>query len=321
MFEVAPDGVWTERHTTPVGDNPSFLCLSPDGRMLYTVHGDRDAVSAFAVDAADGQLAPRDTQPVEGRNPVHLALSPSGRWLVVACYATGNVSCLSVGREGGLGPVASRLALPGEPGPVAAQQKGSHPHQVVFDPSGRWLLVPDKGADCLHTLTLDEATGRLTLVGSRIFRAGSGPRHLVFTRDGERLYLACELDSTVVACGFDAGTGTVSPLSTHSTVPAELPGNTAAGIVLTADERTLYVSNRGHDNVAAFGIEPLSGGLTPTGWFPASGRTPRFIATDPCGGLLAANEDSDALCCVGVNTFPLAHTGSPVCVVFIKDLS
>lgn len=322
LFEAAPDGRWVARHTTPAGDNPSFLCLAPDGRTLYAVQGDGGAASAFSVAAADGRLTSLGTWPVEGRNPVHLAMSPDARWLVVACYASGNVSCLPVHREGGLGPVASRLVLPGSPGPVAAQQRGSHPHQVVFDPSGRWLLVPDKGVDRLHTLVLDAATGRLALANSVALPAGSGPRHLVFTRDGRRLYLACELASAVMACEFDAHAAAASPVGSLPTIPAALAGNTAAGIALAADERTLYVSNRGHDSVALFDVEPASGRLARAGWRAAGGRTPRFIAALPVGGLLVANEDTDSLCRLGPaddTPFPLAHTGSPVCVVFTQD--
>lgn len=323
MFQVSPQGVWSERHTTAAGANPSFLCLHPGGRMLYAVHGDGDAVSAFAVEAADGRLRPQGTHPVDGRNPVHLCLSPNVRWLLVACYATGSVSSLAVREDGRLGPIASRLALPGEPGPVAAQQQGSHPHQVVFDPTGRWLLVPDKGTDRLHTITLDEATGALAWVSCAALPPGSGPRHLAFTRDGRRLYLACELGSAAAACNFDARTGTPTSVASWSTLAEAVPGNTAAGIVLSDDERTLYVSNRGHDSIATFRVDPVSGRLAPSGWLPSGGSTPRFIAGDPIGGVLVANEDSDALCRVAGTAAPspLARTGSPVCVVFTKDLS
>lgn|SRR5574337_800825 len=323
MFLVSPQGTWSERHTTAAGANPSFLYLHSGGRVLYTVHGDGDAVSAFAIEAADGRLLPQGRYPVDGRNPVHLCLSPNVRWLLVACYATGNVSSLAVREDGRLGHIASRLALPGEPGPIAAQQQGSHPHQVVFDPSGRWLLVPDKGTDRLHTLTLDEATGKLSWVSSAALPPGSGPRHLAFTRDGQRLYLACELGSAVAACDFDARTGVPACVASWPTLAASVPGNTAAGIVLSDDERTLYVSNRGHDSIATFRVDPMSGHLTPSGWLSSGGSTPRFIAGDPMGGVLVANEDSDALCRVAgtATPSPLARTGSPVCAVFTKDLS
>src|SRR5207302_3838034 len=48
-------GAWT--HVQHVGDldNPSFLALSPDQRFLYSVHGDGDYATAFALDRATGQ--------------------------------------------------------------------------------------------------------------------------------------------------------------------------------------------------------------------------------------------------------------------------
>jgi 6-phosphogluconolactonase len=66
--------------------NPSFLIVSNDSRFLYTVHGDDSRVSAFTV-GTDGRLALLNTVDVGRRNPVHLALDPTGRWLIVAFLA------------------------------------------------------------------------------------------------------------------------------------------------------------------------------------------------------------------------------------------
>src|SRR5262249_49989198 len=44
-------------HVQHVGDliNPSYLALSPDRRFLYSVHGDEDYATAFALDPATGE--------------------------------------------------------------------------------------------------------------------------------------------------------------------------------------------------------------------------------------------------------------------------
>ena len=331
MYEVPSTGPWIQRDVAGAGENPSFLCLHPDGRFHYTVHGDREAVSAFAVRGSDGQLARLGTWPVEGRNPVHLTFSPNGKWLLVACYASGNVSCLPVWHDGRLGPVAQTLRLTGLPGPLAQHQTGSHPHQLVFDPSGHWLLVPDKGGDCVHVLTMDGESGELQVASSATFPPDSGPRHLVFNDAGFRAYLACELSSEVCFCHFDQATGQLAVVQTMSTVPIGFASpNSAAGIALAEEGQTLHVSNRGHDSIAGFNIDASTGELAATGHARTSGRTPRFITTAPHGGgVIAANEDSDNIVAVpspqprsaqpALSVSTLAHTGSPVCIVFTKE--
>jgi len=56
----------------------------------------------------------------------------------------------------------------------------------------------------------------------------------------------------------------------------------------------VYVSNRGHNSIVTFSVDPASGMLAPLDWEPTQGRTPRFFTLNPTGSLLyAANLDSD----------------------------
>ncbi|HAC68898.1 MAG TPA: hemagglutinin, partial [Pseudomonas sp.] len=84
VYRVTPAGAL--ELVQVVGDliNPSYLTLNRAGDRLYTVHGDEQAVSAFAVDRQTGHLAFLNRQDTGGRNPVHLALAPDDRHLVVS---------------------------------------------------------------------------------------------------------------------------------------------------------------------------------------------------------------------------------------------
>lgn len=318
VFDVGADGRWDHRQTMPAGDNPSFLVVDAQRRALHCVHGDGDTVSSFRIDGR-GLLQANGTRRTEGVNPVHLAVSPGRHWLVVSNYATGSVVTLPMQDDGSLGPVLHALALPDTPGPHRAQQRGAHPHQVVFDPSGQWLLVPDKGGDAIHTLRLDEASGALALVHTLKVAPMSGPRHLAFRADGRVAWTVFELSSQVLTATFDAQTGALVPVMRTATTPDSFMGeNTGAGIVLSADGRSLHVSNRGHGSVVRFSVAPGTGALVEPVWIATGGHAPRFIDAGPQNSVIVANEDADTLVRIDAgasDTSQLAATGSPVCVV------
>lgn len=324
VFEVSPEGPWKHLQTVAAGENPSYLVADANGRGLYCVHGDGSTVSNFRV-GADGALSLRQTRATQGRNPVHLSLSPGGRWLLIANYATGTVVSLPVQEDGALGDVVHSLALPDEPGPHKTQQRGAHPHQVVFDPSGRWLLIPDKGGDAVHTVAFDEVTGGMRLVDSMRVPPGSGPRHLVFDVDGCCAWIVLELASQILLAAFDGASGRLRPVQRVSSIPETFMGeNTAAGIVLDDACRVIWVSNRGQGSVVRLAIDTAGRTLHSPEWFDAQGLVPRFITDMPRSlGILVANEDADTI--VGIEPSApshchrtLARTGSPVCIAFIQ---
>jgi 6-phosphogluconolactonase len=109
-------------------------------------------------------------------------------------------------------------------------------------------------------------------------------------------------------------------------VPDTFTGNTRASeIIVSADGRFVYASNRGDDSVGVFAIDASSGRLSPKGWFPAEGRTPRFITLSAdARHIFAANEEGhnivryDVDRATGLLAKPaiVAETGSPTCILF-----
>ena len=106
-----------------------------------------------------------------------------------------------------------------------------------------------------------------------------------------------ELNSTVAAFVIKDDKDALTPLQTISTLPADFElENTCAEIAVHPNGKYLYASNRGHDSIASFSIDPATGKLTATGHEPAGGRTPRHFTLDPAGNyLLAANQESDSI--------------------------
>ena len=331
VYRVDPDS-WAWSPVQVIGDlvNPSFLVTSPDQRFLYSAHGDEGYATAFSVNREDGTLALRQRAGTGGSNGVHLAIDPRGRFLIVANYASGSVSVLPVGPDGALGDAAQVVTLPGQPGPNRVEQASSHPHQILFDPSGRFVVVPDKGLDRVFVFRFDANSGELspTAQGSAVARSGSGPRHACFHPTLPVLWVLNEIGSTLTTYWWDAERGHLRPAQIVPSVPADYTGeNTAAEIAASSDGRFVYCSNRGHDSVGLFSANADTGLLTSMGWEPSRGRTPRYIGFDPSRRVLfGANEQSDTIVSWRMDpaTGRLVRTGqvvrnpSPVTIAFAR---
>ena len=325
VFAIDADsGGWSPIQLVADLVNPSFLACSPGRETLYTVHGDGSTVSSFAIDLHSGTLRRLNTQSTGGANPAHLALDPTGRYLLVANYASGSVAVLPIEADGAIGPLKSLTDLPGEPGPHRIEQKNSHPHEVAFDPSGRFVVVPDKGLDRIFTFTFDATAGSLRPEANLKTREGAGPRHIVFAPGKPHAYVVDEIDSTVAT--YEWSDGLLRPMQVLPSTPASFTGdNRAAEVLISPDGRFVFVSNRGHDSVGSFAVDMTSGLLTATGWHGTSGRGPRFMTLDPDGRhLYAANELTDSIVQFAVDpsdghlapTGRTIDTGSPVCLLF-----
>jgi len=319
-------GRWTRVQTIPDLVNPSFFTFDRRYRRLYAVHGYFAEVSAFAIDPATGKLTFLNQQPIQGKNPVALVTDPEDRYLIVANYGTGALALFPINADGSLGLVRQLASLPGEPGPHRTQQPHSRPHHVIFDPSGRFIIVPDKGLDKTHVYRLADG-GKLVPndppgVKSRPVAA---PRHVDFHPTKPVAYVINELDSTITTYRFDAR-GAMTPLQVLTTLPPSYTGNnTTAEIVAAKSGKFVYGSNRGHDSIAIFRVNPKDGTLKPLAWESTRGKGPRFFGIEPNGNFLyAANEGSGTIVTFRINrttgrlkpTGQVIRTDSPVCIVF-----
>ena len=143
----------------------------------------------------------------------------------------------------------------------------------------------------------------------------SGPRHLAWHPNGRWLYLIEELSNRVTMFMWDAERGRLDGGQTVPTLPPETTrDNIAAELLIGADGRYAYASNRGHDSVAVFAVDSVNGRLTPVGHVASGGQTPRFMAFDVSNQwLFVANIDSDTVAVFRVDhaTGGLSLVGAP----------
>jgi 6-phosphogluconolactonase len=295
VYRVDPaSGAWTHEQLLEVV-NPSFLALDRSQRFLYSVHADLDEVSAYRIDKKNGHITALNRQSCGGKNPVFLSIDPTGRWIVTANYGAGSVGVVAIEEDGSLGPRSDLVTLHGEPGPDRKQQAGSHPHDAVFDPSGRFIAVPDKGLDRVFVFRLDAASGKLAPNDPPFVatRSGAGPRHIAFHPRMPVAYVVNELGSSVTTYRFDPQRGSLRPIQILPSIPSSYTGNnTGAEIAVAPSGRVVYASNRGDDSIAIFAVDRRDGSLTALGWVPTHAKSPRFFAIDPAARFLyAANAD------------------------------
>lgn len=334
VYRVDPaTGGWTHIQLLKDLVNPSYLAFDTKQRYLYSVHGDGNEVSAFSTDEYSGEITFLNRQSCGGKNPVHLTVDPTNSYLMVANYATGSLATLPIDSDGRLGEISGLVQLPGTPGPHKVEQASSHPHNIPYDPEQSHLVVPDKGLDRVFVFKLDPDQGTLVPNDppSIATRSGSGPRHVVFHPTAGFAYVINELDSTVTAYDYDRITGSLEPKQIMTTLPASFTGeNRAAGIGITPAGKFLYASNRGHNQIAIFAIDQTTGLLSSVGWESTRGKMPRFFTLDPSGKFLyAANEATDTIVGFRIDENSgklapfgtVAHTGSPVCIVFRNSLT
>jgi 6-phosphogluconolactonase len=316
--------------------NPSFLAVHPTGRSLYAVGvmngvGGKPAgaVNAYSLEAKTGRLALLNQQPSGGAGPCHLAVDKTGKCLLVANYAGGSIAALPILADGRLGEPSASIQHQGS-SVNPQRQAGPHAHFITPDPANRFALACDLGLDKVLVYRLDPVAGALTPNDppSAAVQPGSGPRHLAFCPDGRFAYLINEMGATLTAFAYDAKRGCLRELQTLPTLPPEFSGDkSGAEVQVHPSGNFVYGSNRGHNSVAVFAVDPRSGRLSWVDCQSTQGKTPRFFAIDPTGQwLLAENQDSDNIVVFRIDsktgrlnpTGQVVEVGSPVCAVFVS---
>lgn len=331
IYAIHPGGEWEQIQLVGELVNPSWLGFDRTGRMLYAVHGDGTEISAFAIDRGNGRLAAVNRASTQGKNPVHLVVDSTNRFIVIANHLTvdpyvSNLAVLALRPDGSLGDLVDLVPLIGQPGPHRVEQAFAKPHQCVLDPADRFISVPDKGLDVVHTFRLDEGGKLHRIAGApAASREGEGPRHMAFHPALPYAYVLNELSSTVMACRYDPNSGTLTPIQEVSSLPDSfISFSRASEIELSGDGRFAYASNRGHDSIGTFAVDAATGRLAAVGWTESGGKTPRFFTIDPSGKcLFVANEDSDTIVRFDrdaeggtlTNLTIVAGTGSPTSIV------
>ena len=204
-------------------------------------------VSADVINQANGTLTFLDSVPTNGQDTTHLSVQPSGQYLFAASYTSGNFQASRINGDGLIGEMTDNFQSVGNgTGPNPDRQEGPHANQILTDLDANHVFGVDLGADKVNVWNLNPGFRKLipNTVPFVPIASGSGPRHMAFHPDRRHAYLVSELASAVAVFDYDPVRAAFIWKQTISTLPPDL-----------------YNTNRGHNSVTIFEIEPETGQL------------------------------------------------------------
>ncbi|HBQ84668.1 MAG: hypothetical protein A2X05_08185 [Bacteroidetes bacterium GWE2_41_25] len=288
-------GTFTTVSESDAGTNPSYFCISKKRSLIYAVNEvgrikdvRAGSVSTLRFDAKNGKTEKLNEISVPNGGPCYISLSADEGFLLVANYGGGSVAVVRLDANGIPFEVSDTIIYKGEEG---TRSRG---HMIAPGLGGKKIYVTDLGLDRVAVYDLDPVSGKLKLInnGYAKLAKGAGPRHFAFGKDGTRMYVINELNSTMTV--FNVGnSGELNEIQTLSTLPEGFSGkNFCADVHVAGNGKYVYGSNRGHNSIVTYKVGP-EGKLTLVGHTSCGGDWPRNFVLDPSGKyLIAGNQNS-----------------------------
>lgn len=264
---------------------PWQLCTDPKQLYLYQQLRDEgySGVASYRINRETGRISQIGEVQLEA-DACYVATDRTGRFLLAAYLIAGMVTVHPIGDDGAVRDPATDKKV-----------TELYAHSIITDPSNRFAYVPHvTPTDSIHQFTFDETTGKLVPHAAPIFKTKPrhGARHLAFHPHLTLLYSNDEQASSVTVYRFNPADGTLHAAQTISTLPKDgFTGKNSTGSVrVHPTGKAVYVSNRGHNSIAPFTVNPTTGLLSPLGCVPAE-PIPRPIGIDPDGCYFFAGGD------------------------------
>lgn len=296
LYDVdVEEGTLSERKVVPV-NNSSYVVKSKNGKYLYSIAD--EGVAVFAI-KEDGDLEPINKVDIDGMRGCYLSVDDNGKYLFVGGYHDGKVTAVHTHRDGRLGKVFDGVFHKGI-GSVAERNFRPHVSCVLPTPEGKYICAVDNGIDQVKLYRINTVRNRLELVDILRCKRESGPREIVFSKDGKYAYILFELINKVGVFRYkDNGkTPEFELIQTIETLSDELDPlhDCAAAITISPDGKYLFTSTAGDNSVAMFSINQEAGTLVKDFALPISGEYPKDIALFPDGKHIAVvNHESNSI--------------------------
>ena len=255
-----------------------------EGTDIYAVSekGGESGVYSFS----DGIVTGENHQ--TGDDPCFLMLH-GGRYMLTADYSGGSISVFSL-KDRTVQDMCQKLTFSGS-GPVKGRQNSSHIHQVRHVPQQEeYILATDLGADVIRLVHVNEAAeeNMFTHIEDISCPAGSGPRHMEFSKDGKMLYCLGELSGEVLAYEIIREDGKPAFRLKQRILADEVNAGGSADIHIHPSGKWLYTSHRlDNDGIATFSIR-TDGTLEKIGYNKTARHPRNFMISDDGAFMLVA---------------------------------
>lgn len=312
--------------------SPGFLAIHSNKQILYSVGRveNRSVVYGYKI-GTSGELTYFTSSFIPDGDAAHIAVHFSGKFLLTAQYGGGSTALFALDSDGNLGEAVLKKHEGGS-NIVPSRQSKPHPHWCGFSPDGNYAFVPDLGMDGIVIYRIDQDKPDIIKHGFADSIPGGGPRHMRFSTDGNFIYLLNEITLSVTTFEYESATGATTRLNTtpalSEEVKAKEKSNSAAEILVHPNGQFIYTSNRGHDSITSYQIDPKTGSLSVIEVEPIRGSWPRNINLDPSGRwLLSAGARSNTISVheidqlTGELTFQqksIINVPGPICILFVK---
>lgn len=314
----------TQTSVTSGISNPNYLAITPNKKILYSVSESPEASTAqsFSFDKNTHKLKFINASATNGKGPCYI--SDTKKHVFTANYGAGSISVFGRNSDGSLTEALQVIQHTGKSINTERQNK-PHVHQVLVSPNNKYVLSNDLGTDqvILYKYNRKREIQVLTPADTLLVKAGSGPRHASFSRNGKYIYLVQEIDGTLSVISLTKGK---LKLKQETTIAIKKDiVNRGADIHLSPDEKFVYVTNRGTANDISCFLVRKDKTLEFVQQLPTGGDGPRNFAITPDGKYICiANQFTDNITIFkrDIESGKLTPTvmqlqiGAPVCLKF-----
>lgn len=275
---------------SPEPGEAGYLVYAADKQTLYCVDERKTdgrgpvnppaTVQAFRVDSKSGKLSHLTSTIAPGPRPTFLDYNPkkqllvcanhgdfqhvekivrdaSGQWGIRYEYDDSSAILFSLTADGSINAITDIAVFSGHgkdpnfsPQNGGHAQSSPHAHCAVFDPSGEFVIVCDKGTDEIHVFRASDKLGHTFTLK---LPDESGPRHIAFDLKSGLAYATFEFSSELACFGFDKQSGELTLINRVSTRITDFNGcNEPAEVRVNPSNSVVYINNRGEDNLVWF---------------------------------------------------------------------
>ncbi len=204
------------------GSNPQSIIIDPTGKFAYVANlaGINSPISAYSINATTGVLTSISSaigNPTAGTDSTSITIDPTGKFVYVANFTSGNVSVFTLN------------ATTGALTSVGAVTAGSGPQSVTVDPSGKFAYVANWSGG-VSAFTINATTGALTSAGVEL-AAGSNPASVTVDPTGKYVYVANYTSGNVSSYTINATTGALTSIGSTTATTTNPASITTTGIL------------------------------------------------------------------------------------------